>query len=105
MAAFDDGISSTVPPTGSIVETDVLIVGAGPSGSAMALALATYGVPNIMITKYRWTANTPRAHITNQRAMEFFRDMGIESEVQAVATPHEMIGDTVFCSSIAGEEF
>jgi 2,4-dichlorophenol 6-monooxygenase len=70
----------------------------------MALALATYGIPHIMVTKYRWTANTPRAHITNQRAMEFFRDMGIESQVLADATPHELMGDTVFCTSIAGEE-
>lgn len=105
MAAFDDGISNTALPTGETVETEVLIVGSGPSGSAMALALATYGIDNIMITKYRWTANTPRAHITNQRAMEFFRDMGVEEEVNEVATPHELIGDTVFCSSIAGEEF
>ncbi|MBL5974364.1 MAG: phenol 2-monooxygenase [Candidatus Leucobacter sulfamidivorax] len=105
MAVFDDGIAATELPTGSVVETEVLIVGSGPSGSAMALALATYGIPNIMVTKYRWTANTPRAHITNQRAMEFFRDMGVEEEVKLLATPHELIGDTVFCSSIAGEEF
>src|SRR6202042_775248 len=68
------------------------------------LSLATLGVPNIMITKYRWTANTPRAHITNQRTMEIFRDLGIESQVLADASPHEIIGDTVFCTSIAGEE-
>jgi 2,4-dichlorophenol 6-monooxygenase len=86
------------------VETDVLIVGSGPAGGAAALALATLGVPNIMITKYRWTANTPRAHITNQRAMEIFRDFGIEDQVLADATPHELVGDTVFCTSIAGEE-
>jgi 2-polyprenyl-6-methoxyphenol hydroxylase-like FAD-dependent oxidoreductase len=36
-------------------ETDVLIVGSGPSGASMALALATYGVPHIMVTKHRWT--------------------------------------------------
>jgi 2,4-dichlorophenol 6-monooxygenase len=105
MADFDDGIAATALPTHGVVETDVLIVGSGPSGSAAALALATYGIPNIMITKYRWTANTPRAHITNQRAMEFFRDMGVDHEVAALATPHHLIGDTVFCSSIAGEEF
>lgn len=105
MAEFDDGITATALPTGNVVETDVLIVGSGPSGAAAALALSTYGVPNMMITKYRWTANTPRAHITNQRAMEFFRDMGIEAEVNALATAHEFIGETVFCSSIAGEEF
>jgi len=105
MAVFNDGIAATELPTHGIVETDVLVVGSGPSGGAAALALSTYGVPNITITKYRWTANTPRAHITNQRAMEFFRDMGVLAEVESLATPHHLIGDTVFCSSIAGEEF
>lgn len=105
MAVFDDGIAATQLPTHGIVETDVLVIGSGPSGGAAALALSTYGVPNITITKYRWTANTPRAHITNQRAMEFFRDMGVLDEVESLATPHHLIGDTVFCSSIAGEEF
>jgi 2,4-dichlorophenol 6-monooxygenase len=103
MPAFDDGQTETGLPDGTPA-TDVLIVGSGPAGGAAALALATLGVPNIMITKYRWTANTPRAHITNQRAMEIFRDLGIEDQVLADATSHELCGDTVFCTSIAGEE-
>lgn len=86
------------------IHTDVVVVGSGPAGSSAALFLATLGVPTVMISKYRWTANTPRAHITNQRAMEIFRDLGIEDQVQADATPHELMGDTVFCTSIAGEE-
>ena len=61
MPAFNDGIADTEIPTGPAVETDVLVVGSGPAGGAAALSLATLGVPNIMITKYRWTANTPRA--------------------------------------------
>jgi 2,4-dichlorophenol 6-monooxygenase len=104
MPAFDDGQKETALPVSALVETDVLIVGSGPAGAAAALCLSTLGVANIMITKYRWTANTPRAHITNQRAMEIFRDLGIEDQVLADATPHELIGDTVFCDSIAGEE-
>ena len=104
MPAFNDGMAETEIPIGPAVETDVLIVGSGPAGGAAALSLATLGVPNIMITKYRWTANTPRAHITNQRAMEIFRDLGVEDQVLADATPHELVGDTVFCTSIAGEE-
>jgi len=104
MPDFDDAMAETEIPAGAVVETDVLIVGSGPAGGAAALSLSTLGVPNIMITKYRWTANTPRAHITNQRAMEVFRDLGIESQVLADATPHDQIGDTVFCTSIAGEE-
>jgi len=102
MPEFSDGQPETEPPTSEVVRTDVLIVGSGPAGSAAALFLSTLGVPNIMITKYRWTANTPRAHITNQRAMEIFRDLGIEDQVLADATGHHLVGDTVFCTSIAG---
>ena len=104
MVVFNDGVAETSTPDSAVVETDVLIVGSGPAGSSAALFLSSLGVPNIMITKYRWTANTPRAHITNQRTMEIFRDLDIEDQVLAEATPHEMIGDTVFCTSIAGEE-
>lgn len=104
MVIFHDGVPATGTPERDVVETDVLIVGSGPAGSSAALFLSSLGVPNIMITKYRWTANTPRAHITNQRTMEIFRDLGIEEQILADATPHHMIGDTVFCTSIAGEE-
>jgi 2,4-dichlorophenol 6-monooxygenase len=86
------------------LETDVLIIGSGPAGGSAALFLSTYGVPNIVITKYRWTANTPRAHITNQRTVEILRDMGIEREVMAEAVPQHLMGDTVFCESLAGDE-
>ena len=86
------------------VETDVLIVGSGPAGSAAGLLLSSYGIENTLITKYRWTANTPRAHITNQGAMEVFRDLGIDHEVVAKATPQHQMGTTVFCESLAGEE-
>jgi 2,4-dichlorophenol 6-monooxygenase len=103
MPDFDDGQAETQLPEG-LVETDVLIVGSGPAGGAAALALSTLGIRNVMITRYRWTANTPRAHITNQRTMEVFRDLGIEQQVLADATEHELVGDTVFCTSIAGEE-
>jgi len=103
MPAFDDGLAETELPHGT-VQTDVLVVGSGPAGGSAALCLSALGIPNIMITKYRWTANTPRAHITNQRTMEIFRDLGIEGQVLADASPHEIIGDTVFCTSIAGEE-
>ncbi len=86
------------------LETEVLVVGSGPAGGGAALALATLGVPHLVITKYRWTANTPRAHITNQRTVEIFRDLGIEEDVLAQGTEHKLMGDTVFCTSLASEE-
>lgn len=86
------------------VVTDVLIVGSGPAGASAALALSTYGVPNIVVTRYARLADTPRAHITNQRTMEVLRDLGVEAEVVAQATPQRLMGDTTFCTSLAGEE-
>jgi len=87
-----------------MIETDVLIIGSGPAGSATALLLSTYGIKNMVVTKYRWLAETPRAHITNQRAMEIFRDMGIEEDVKRLATAQDFMGNTVFCTALAGEE-
>ncbi len=86
------------------LRTDVLVIGSGPAGGGAALALASLGVEHMVITKYRWTANTPRAHITNQRTMEIFRDLGIEDDVLAQGTPNELMGDTVFCTSLTGDE-
>ncbi len=39
-----------------------------------------------MINRYRWLANTPRAHITNQRTMEVLRDLGREVEDEPTCT-------------------
>ncbi|MFD4526170.1 FAD-dependent oxidoreductase [Streptomyces sp. NPDC058470] len=86
------------------VETEVLIIGSGPAGAAAALALSTYGVPNIVATRYARLSDTPRAHITNQRTMEVLRDLGVERDVIAQATPQHLMGNTTFCTSLAGEE-
>ncbi|WP_264210842.1 FAD-dependent oxidoreductase [Leisingera thetidis] len=86
--------------------TDVLIIGTGPAGSATAALLSSYGIGNMAVNRYRWLANTPRAHITNQRTMEVLRDLGreVEDEAYMFAAGQELMGENVFCESLAGEE-
>ncbi|SNS74946.1 FAD-dependent monooxygenase [Rhodococcoides kyotonense] len=89
---------------GSGYDTDVVVIGLGPAGGTAALALATYGVRVHAVSMFPWVANSPRAHITNQRAAEVLRDLGVEEEARRYATPWEQMGDTLFTTSLAGEE-
>lgn len=86
------------------IEVPVFIVGAGPTGLSAACLLATQGIQTLAITRYPGTANSPRAHITNQRAMEVFRDLGIEDRITQAATPAELMSNNVWATSFAGTE-
>lgn len=86
------------------IEVPVFIVGAGPTGLSAACLLATQGIQALAITRYPGTANSPRAHITNQRTVEVFRDLGIEPRILQAATPAELMSNNVWATSFAGTE-
>ncbi len=86
------------------IEVPVFIAGAGPTGLTTTCLLATQGIETLTITRYPGTANSPRAHITNQRTMEVFRDLGIEPRVMQAATPSELMSNNIWATSFAGTE-
>jgi 2-polyprenyl-6-methoxyphenol hydroxylase-like FAD-dependent oxidoreductase len=91
----------------SIIETPALIVGAGPAGASLACFLAhpPYSVIGILISAAPTTSQTPRAHITNPTALEFLRDIDLDSECIAGATLGDSFMHTRWCRDMTGEEY
>ncbi|PVH84974.1 FAD dependent oxidoreductase [Cadophora sp. DSE1049] len=87
------------------MDVPVLIIGAGPSGATTALHLARTGVKSLVISRHHGSANTPRAHIFNQRAMEVLRDADIEGLLNSVASPAHDMQNTSWLHTLAGEEY
>ncbi|OQO08903.1 hypothetical protein B0A48_05793 [Cryoendolithus antarcticus] len=82
----------------------VLIIGAGPAGATLAFHLGKLSIRSIVISRHHGTANTPRAHIFNQRAMEVLRDGGLEARVAKVASDASDMQHTSWSNTLAGEE-
>jgi 2-polyprenyl-6-methoxyphenol hydroxylase-like FAD-dependent oxidoreductase len=87
------------------IEVPVLIVGAGPAGATTALLLGRLGIPSIVISRHAGTANTPRAHIFNQRAMEVLRDAQLEQQLQGLASSAKYMVHCSWLHSLEGEEY
>ena len=81
-------------------DTDVLVVGSGATGATAALALAGYGIRAHIVSRWNWLADSPRAHITNQRTDEVFRDLGIGDDLARYASPWHEMGDTMFTTDL-----
>ena len=60
---------------------DVLIVGAGPTGLALALWLGRAGVPIRIIDRAPAPGMTSRAIVVHARILEFYRQLGIARQV------------------------
>ncbi|KEF51585.1 uncharacterized protein A1O9_12220 [Exophiala aquamarina CBS 119918] len=96
--------SSTKASTLSDIETDVFIVGAGVTGLGMTILLNDFGVKTCTVARHRSTAPAPRAHITNMRTMEIFRDMGLEKEISDASIPLKDLGSAWIGTSLTGLE-
>lgn len=65
------------------MDTDVLIVGAGPVGLTLAIALGQRGVRCTLIEKKAAPEFLPKMERCNARTMEMFRRMGLAERIRA----------------------
>lgn len=81
----------------------VLIVGAGPVGLALAIEMGHRGVPCVVIERNDRVGYAPRAKTTNVRTREHFRRWGIADTLKA-ASPLGMDypSNVVFCTRLSG---
>jgi 2-polyprenyl-6-methoxyphenol hydroxylase-like FAD-dependent oxidoreductase len=72
------------PAIKSRPDTDVLIVGAGPTGLTLAAALVTRGVRTVVIDRLAEGANTSRAAVVHARTLEVLEPLGISERLTSL---------------------
>jgi len=86
-------------------EIEVLVVGAGPVGLALAVELGRRGIRTAVIEQNERAARQPRAKTTNVRTMEHMRRWGIADTLRASAPlPAGYPTDIIFATRLFGPE-
>lgn len=70
-----------------MTNTDVLVVGAGPTGLTLAIALGQRGVRCTLIEQKEAPQFLPKMERCNARTMEIYRRMGIAETIRAAGLP------------------
>ncbi|MEK9677753.1 MAG: FAD-dependent monooxygenase [Rhodospirillaceae bacterium] len=86
------------------VDTDVLIVGGGPVGLALAGDLGWRGINCLLVEQTDGIIRTPKMNEVNLRSMEFCRRWGIDQKVMDCPFPNDYPMDICFVTSIGGYE-
>lgn len=82
------------------MDTEVLIVGAGPVGLTLAIDLGKRGVKTTIVEKKAAPAFLPKMERCNARTMEIFRRMGIVNEVRAAGLREDVPMDVFVVLSL-----
>lgn len=72
------------------MDTDVLIVGAGPVGLTLAIDLGRRGVRCTLIEKQDAPQFLPKMERCNSRTMEIFRRMGLAEKIRTAGLPSDV---------------
>lgn len=89
------------------MKAPVVIVGGGASGCTLALLLASYSIPCIVVERRTTPLQHPAAHVLNGRAFEIWAQYSpaLAREILALCPSEEEIGNIRWCTSLLGTEF
>ena len=82
------------------MDTEVLIVGAGPVGLTLALDLGRRGVRCTLIERKEAPQRLPKMERCNARSMEIFRRMGLAERIRAAGLPAQVPMDVFIVTSL-----
>lgn len=85
-------------------DTPVLIAGAGPVGTVLAMDLARLGVEAVIVDRRRGIPPNPKCNTTNARSMELLRRLGCADDVRAAGLPSDHNTDVVYMTRLSGIE-
>ncbi len=88
----------------SLIKTDVLIVGGGPVGLALALELRYQNIDCIVIEQSDGSVNDPKVSTIGSRSMELCRRWGIARSIREVGFPADHIQDIAWVTAVGGHE-
>jgi 2-polyprenyl-6-methoxyphenol hydroxylase-like FAD-dependent oxidoreductase len=84
-----------------MVETQVLIVGAGPVGLTLALDLGQRGVRCVLIERSETSIQLPKMERCNARTMEIYRRLGVAEKIRDAGLPRDAPMDVFLAISMA----
>lgn len=82
-------------------DTPVLVVGAGPVGSVLALELARHGIPSIVLERTAGPPKFPKMDYVNGRSMELLDRLGLCGEIRARGVAADQPANFVFIREAA----
>lgn len=87
-----------------MTDTDVIIIGGGPTGLALALALDLQGVRSVLFEREAESRLYPKGNSLNARTMEIFRRLGVADEVRALGLPADHPFDIAYFTRFSAFE-